>query len=166
MAPHLIDIDGESCHHMNNIVKKLTSCCNYFFKSLVCDVSTAFKFPPDCLDILQELTFHLGIKFRKPVSYISCCRLSVYNTSVEFNHAYDVYKLISCYFKKADVKIKFKKKEKEIIKASKRRKGALQLEQLVKEKESLLRKKVYLKGKKTNYSKVIMSLMPQKKLYL
>ena len=97
------------------------------------------------------------------MSYISCCRLSVYNTSVEFNHAYGVYKLISCYFKKADVKIKFKK---EITKASKRRKGALQLEKLVKEKESLLRKEVYIKGKKTNYSKVIMSLMPQKKLCL
>ena len=100
------------------------------------------------------------------MSYISCCRLSVYNTSVGFNHAYGVYKLISCYFKKADVKIKFKKKEKEITKASKRRKGALQLEKLVKEKESLLRKEVYIKGKKTNYLKVIMSLMPQKKLCL
>ena len=141
VAPHLIDINGESCQHMHNIVKKLTSCFNYFLKNLFRDVSTEFKFSPDCLDLLQQCTFHLGMKFRKPVNYISCRWLSVYDTSTEFNHAHDVYKLIACYFEKADVEIKLKKKEKEITKASrKQNKGAPQLEKLVKEKESSLRK--------------------------
>lgn len=44
---HLIDIDGESCHHMNNIVKKLTSCLNYFLENLF-DVSA------DCLDLCSS----------------------------------------------------------------------------------------------------------------
>ena len=66
VAPYLIDIDCESFHHMHNIVKKLMSCFNYFLENLLCDVSTEFKFSPGCLDLLQQLTFHLGMKFRKP----------------------------------------------------------------------------------------------------
>ena len=74
------------------------------------------------------------------MNYISCRCLSVYDTSIEFNHAHDVYKLIACYFEKADVEIKLKKKEKEITQASrKKNKGAPQLQRLVKEKKSLLR---------------------------
>lgn len=67
---------------------------------------------------MQQLILHLGIKSRKPVNYISCRRLSVYGTSIEFNHAHDVYKLIASYFEKVDVEIKLKKKEKEITQAS------------------------------------------------
>ena len=92
LAPHLIDADGESCHHMRNIGKELTLFFNYFLEKLIRDVSTEFKFSPDCLDLLQELTFHLGMKFKKPMIYISCCWLLVYDTSVEFNHAHDIYK--------------------------------------------------------------------------
>ena len=74
------------------------------------------------------------------MNYISCRCLSVYDTSIEFNHAHDVYKFIACYFEKADVEIKLKKKEKEITQASrKKNKGAPQLQRLVKEKKSLLR---------------------------
>ena len=140
VAPHLIDIDDESCHHMHNIVKKLTSCFNYFLENLFRDVSTELKVSPGCLDLLQQLTFHLGIKFRKPVNYISCRWLSVYDTCIEFNHAHDVYKLMACYFEKANVEIKLKKKEKEKKAMEKGSKRAPQLEKFRKEKESLLRK--------------------------
>ena len=67
------------------------------------------------------------MKFRKPVNYISCPWLSVYDTSLDFNHAHDVYKLIACYFEKAE-KINLKKKEKEITQALRKEdKGASQL---------------------------------------
>ena len=136
---------------MNNIVKKLMPCLNYLLENLFSDVSTEFKFSPDCLDLLQQLMFHLGMKFKKPVNYISRLWLSVYDTSIEFNHAHGVYKLIACYFEKADIEIKLEKKEKEIAQASrKENKGAPQLEKLVKEKESLLRQENAVKKRKIN----------------
>ena len=93
VSPHLIYINGESCHHIHNIVKKLTLRFNYFLENLFRDVSTGFKFSPACLDLLQQLTFHLGMKFRKRVNYISCHWLSPYDASIVFNHNHDVYKL-------------------------------------------------------------------------
>ena len=69
VAPHLIDIYGESCHHIHNVVKKLTLCFKYFLENLFRDVSTEFKFSADCLDLLQQLTFHLGMEFTKPVKH-------------------------------------------------------------------------------------------------
>ena len=63
--------------------------------------------------------------------------------------------MIACYFEKADVEIKLKKKEKEITQASrKENKGAPQLEKLVKEKESLLRRE---SARQTKEDKLIKS---------
>ena len=86
VAPHPIDIDAESCHHMNNIVKKLMSFFNYFLENLLDDVSTEFRFSPNYVGLLHESTFRLGMKFRKPVNYISCRWLPVYDIGIEFNH--------------------------------------------------------------------------------
>ena len=60
------------------------------------------------------------MKFRKPVNYNSCCWLSVYDTSIEFNHVHDIYRLTACYFERADIEIKLKKEEKQITQRSKK----------------------------------------------
>ena len=70
----------------SSMVNLVTTCTTLwrnwcFLKNLYHDVSIEFEFSLDCLDLLQQLTFHLGMKFRKPVNYISCCWLSVYDTS-------------------------------------------------------------------------------------
>ena len=77
LAPQLLDIDGESCYHVQNIVKKLISTFDYYLENLYRDVSTEFKFSPDSKEILQPITHHLGLTFRKPVNYIVCRWLSV-----------------------------------------------------------------------------------------
>ena len=89
VAPQLLDIDGESCHHVQNIVKKLTSTFDYYFENLYRDLSTEFKFSPDSIEILQSITHHLGLTFRKSVNYIACRWLSVYDSSIDFDYAFD-----------------------------------------------------------------------------
>ena len=77
VADHLLDIDGESCHHVQNIVKKIVSFFDYFLENLFGDVTNEFKYCADSLAILEEMTFHMGKKFRNPVSYHACRWLCV-----------------------------------------------------------------------------------------
>ena len=71
IAPHLVDIDGDACHHVHNITKKF---CSYFencVENLFRQTYTDFATSVDSLEILKEITYHLGMTFRKPVNYIA-----------------------------------------------------------------------------------------------
>ena len=59
-ASHLLDIDGESCHHVHNVVKKLTSFFDYYLENLFRDISNEFKYCANSLFLLEEVTFHMG----------------------------------------------------------------------------------------------------------
>ena len=68
VAPPLVDIDGDACHHVHNITKKF---CSYFenyvenlFRQIYTDVATS----ADPSEILKEITYHLGMTFRKPLT--------------------------------------------------------------------------------------------------
>ena len=76
----------------------------------------------------------------------------------------DVCKLIVCYFEKAHVEIKFKRKETLHNHRNKRTKELHNWKSWWKKRKVCWGRKVFIEGKKTNYSKVTMSLMPQKKL--
>ena len=107
-ASHLLGIDGESCHHMHNEVKKVTSFFNYYLENLFRDISNEFKYCADSLFLLEEVTFHMGKKFRKPITYNVCRCLSVYDMSVEFDGRFDVYRVFFSAFEKADIQLKIK----------------------------------------------------------
>ena len=81
-ASHFLDIDGELCHHMHNVVKKLTFFLDYYLENLFRDISNEFKYCADFLFLLEEVTFHMGKKFRMPITYNACRWLSVYDVSV------------------------------------------------------------------------------------
>ena len=109
VAPQLLDIDGESCHHVQNIVKKLTSTFDYNLENLYRDISTQFKFSPDSIEILQSITHHLGLTFRKPVNYIACRWLSVYDSSIDFDYAFDAYHIYFLLYEKARINVEIAK---------------------------------------------------------
>ena len=67
-ASHLLDIDGESCHHMHNVVKKLTFFFDYYLENLFRDISNEFKYCVDSLFLMEEVTFHMGKKFRNSIT--------------------------------------------------------------------------------------------------
>ena len=175
VAPHLLDIDGESCHHIHNIVKNFTSYFDQFLEHLFRDVSTEFKYSADSLDYLKEFSFHMKIDFRKPDNFIMARWLSVYDISLEFHHMLDAHKMLFSAYEKAAIQMKLKACEKELKKRSKAPekmvnddsgKKLKSKKELKKEKSSLLkqdakRKKaeagVLIKRKTSELSKTVLS---------
>ncbi len=64
LAPHLLDIDGDVCHHVHNIVKKFCGFFGRVVEGLCDDVYTEVKWGPDIKDYLQEVCNILGINYR------------------------------------------------------------------------------------------------------
>ena len=91
LAPNLIDIDGDSCHHMHNFMKIFTNYFDKFLEGLFRNIYMVFKTSADSLEMLKEISFHLGLTFRKPVNYIAARWLSVLDTSLEFTYMHDAY---------------------------------------------------------------------------
>ena len=71
LAPHLLDIDGDSCHHMHNIVKNFTLHFGSFLERLLRNLYTDFKHSTNSLESLKDITFHLNLTFRKPSNNIA-----------------------------------------------------------------------------------------------
>ena len=91
VAPQLLDIDGDACHHMHNIVKQITKPFKYFLERLFRDLFTDFKHAADSCDMLAEVAYHLGVTFRNPDNYIGARWLSVQDSALGFDHMKDVY---------------------------------------------------------------------------
>ena len=90
IAPHLIDIDGDACHHIHNIVKNFTKYFNSTLEKLFREIYRDFKLSAHSVDYLKEICFHLGFTFRKAVSYISSRWLSILDScSIEFSYKRD-----------------------------------------------------------------------------
>ena len=109
LAPHLIDIDGDSCHHMHNIVKDFTNHFDKFLEGLFRNIYTDFKTSTDSLEMLKEISFHLGLAFRKSVNYIAARWLSILDTSFEFTYMRDAYLVYYHSVVKADIRQELKK---------------------------------------------------------
>ena len=92
-ALNLLDIDGESCHQMHNVVKKFTFFFEYVLENLFRDVSNEFQYSADSVDLLKEIYFHLGLRFYKPLTHSACRWLSVLGTCIQYEYMIDVYKL-------------------------------------------------------------------------
>ena len=65
---HLLDIDGDLCHHIHNILKKFLK--NYLEK-LFRDLYRDFDLSADLLKRLELLCYHIGVTFRKPPNYVA-----------------------------------------------------------------------------------------------
>ena len=104
LAPHLIDIDGDSCHHMHNIVKNFTNHYDKFFESLFRNIYTDFRTSADSLEMLKEISFHSELTFRKPANYIAARWLSVLGTSLEFTYMRDAYRIYYHSVVKVDIR--------------------------------------------------------------
>ena len=71
LAPHLLNIDGDSCRHMHNIVKNFTLYFGVFLERLLCNLCTDFKHSTDSFESLKELSFHFDLTFQKLSNYIA-----------------------------------------------------------------------------------------------
>jgi hypothetical protein len=49
-APHLLDIDGDSCHHMHNCAKVFCKPFQNYLEQLYTALHTDFKWSPDLVE--------------------------------------------------------------------------------------------------------------------
>ena len=90
-APHLIDIDGDTCHHVHNACKALTKPFGKFVEQLATDIHNDVKWSADLKDYMSDMASSLGMKFTMPTSYAATRWLSLYDVCLEISRMLDVY---------------------------------------------------------------------------
>ena len=91
MAPHLIDIDGDSCHHIHNFMKRITSHFGYCLERLFRDIYDNFQYSVSSLEILEGMVLYFGLSFRRPSNYLVTRWLSVLDAMLSFSYMLNVY---------------------------------------------------------------------------
>ena len=86
VAPHLIDIDGDSCHHIHNFVKKMTSHFGYYLEGLFCDIP---QFSAFC-DLVGNIGRH-WTSLWTAFSFVVTCWLLVLGATLPFSYMLNVY---------------------------------------------------------------------------
>ncbi len=80
-CPHLLDIDGDSCHHVHNSTKQFCKPFGMHVESLITDIYNDLKWSPDLRAIFCEICSALKIKYTIPQAFISFRWLSVYDAA-------------------------------------------------------------------------------------
>ena len=80
--PHLLNIDGDTCHHAYNSVKKFLSPFQRYIEQLLTDIRTDMQWSPDLRQYLAEICEILGIKYRMPAARVDHRWLSTYDAAV------------------------------------------------------------------------------------
>ena len=88
-APHLLDIDGDVCHHVHNPAKAFCKPFNWFLENLLSDLFNDFKWLPDLREHFQEICFMLNVKYTMPQRYVSHRWLSVYDVALDTLRLFD-----------------------------------------------------------------------------
>ena len=78
-APQLLDIDGDSCHHVHNACKRFSKLFNQWIETLLTDVHNDLKWSTDLCELLEEICVILGVTFTMPQRFVNHRWLSCYN---------------------------------------------------------------------------------------
>ncbi|GBN78845.1 hypothetical protein AVEN_147570-1 [Araneus ventricosus] len=85
-APHLLDIDGDSCHHIHNATKKFCSPFDCLLENLMRDIFYDTKWSADIRNWLIDICSLLNVKYVSPVNVISHRWLSCYDGALSLLH--------------------------------------------------------------------------------
>ncbi|XP_052795810.1 uncharacterized protein LOC128228504 [Mya arenaria] len=92
-APHLLDIDGDTCHHVHNASKKFCAPFDCWIEHLFTDIANDVKWSTDTRDAMKEVAILLDVKFTMPERYVSHRWLSCYDVAVNTKRMSDVHKV-------------------------------------------------------------------------
>jgi hypothetical protein len=81
-ADHLLDIDGDVCHHLHNAVKKFCTPFGGASESLLNDLYNEFHWSSSNRDLLQQICFLVGDKYTVPQQYVAHRWLSCYDVAL------------------------------------------------------------------------------------
>ncbi|KAJ8315731.1 hypothetical protein KUTeg_007881 [Tegillarca granosa] len=82
-ATHMLDIDGDSCHHIHNATKKFCDPFNYWVEGLHTDLHNDFRWSQDLQEGLEEICFILGVKYTMPARFVSHRWLLCYDITID-----------------------------------------------------------------------------------
>lgn len=69
-CPHLLDIDGDSCHHAHNAAKQFCKPFSKNLENLISDIHNDLKWSPDLRAVLNLIYDILNIKYTMPQNFI------------------------------------------------------------------------------------------------
>ena len=90
VAPNLLDVDDDACHHVHNAAKKFPKVFDRYLETLYHDIYNDFKWSEDLKVVLEDLCKHLGITYRQPDMYAATRWLSVYEITISNIYRFDV----------------------------------------------------------------------------
>ena len=93
LAPHLLDVDGDECHHVHNASKRLCGPFDQWTEKLANDLHNDHKWSVDLREWLADVCAAIGVKFTMPERHISHRWLSAYDRSLDVLRMWDCYKL-------------------------------------------------------------------------
>ncbi|XP_076440671.1 uncharacterized protein LOC143280062 isoform X1 [Babylonia areolata] len=82
-APHLLDIDGDSCHLVHNAAKQFCSKFEGHVETLLSNLHTDFLWSPEQRELLADVCQVLGIKPTTPQQYIPHRWLTVLDVAAD-----------------------------------------------------------------------------------
>ena len=91
VASHLIDIDGDACHHIHNASKKFTEIFNKHLEILFRDIYNDFKWSEDLRVILEEMCECSDISYHQLEMFVSKRWLTIYDITIRTIYMLDVY---------------------------------------------------------------------------
>ena len=92
-AEHLLDIDGDMCHHVHNIVKTFCRSFNSTVEKLADDLFTDFRWSPDLKGYLDEICTALEIPCQLPRQRIPHRWLSTFDVTIPIYAMFTVFTL-------------------------------------------------------------------------
>jgi len=107
-ANHLLDIDGDSCHHIHNASKKFCKPFNNWVEALHTSIFNDVKWSSDIRDYLKQICFAIGVKFTMPERFVSHRWLSCYDVSVSNMLKLDAFTILYYSFLTPSDKSSFK----------------------------------------------------------
>ena len=90
-APHLLDIDGDSLHHVHNASKRLTKPFDGFLEKVLFDVFADLKYSTDLRDFFKEICNIINVSGTMPVRYVPTRWLTIFDAVTDFLTKIDAY---------------------------------------------------------------------------
>lgn len=90
-VPHLLDVDGDTCHHAHNAAKQFCEPFGGHVEAFMRDVHTDFKWSHELREKLFDICAILGIKAIAPERYVPHRWLSVLDVATDTVHLFDAY---------------------------------------------------------------------------
>ena len=110
VAQHLLDIDGDTVHHVHNASKRLTDPFAQLIENLGKTLHKDMKWHKDVEEALEEICFIIGTKYTKPPMYCSTRWLSVYQVALDVLRQLKAYTLLYFSFLSALDKVEYQPK--------------------------------------------------------